>query len=431
MYYEYWNLRKPPFDNVPDPSMYVDCHASMENAIAETCYAIEEGDECIAVIIGDVGLGKTLSLRMIIDSLDQNKYKIVLITNPSITFTQILQEIIGQLTDKQCDEKRKVNLLETFNSLLFSNYTRGKKVLVFIDEANAITPSNLENLRLLTNMQGDRKNFFTIVLAGQIEFAKRLEHPKRANLFQRVGTYSRIDKLESRDVVKTYIEKRLALAGAGKTIFTEDAIDKIWEYSDHGTPRLINKVAKLCLKTGETNEFEIIDGEIVDYIGGRFQKLTGPVSQKRKPRERSPQDEIAVPAEEAVLEEAEEREQPALQADGAVFAEAADDAGRAALQAAPTMSAGKEKGEADRKAVQEMRLGDQVISIDLPEHLIRQAAVATREKRSKLAGVLAAETLKKYPQLAASYTVDPVSIWGEIRDCVMKRFDSELASVAL
>ena len=69
MYYEYWDLKKPPFDNVPDPTMYADCHASIENAIAETLFAIEEGNECVAVIVGDVGLGKTLSLRIIIDSL--------------------------------------------------------------------------------------------------------------------------------------------------------------------------------------------------------------------------------------------------------------------------------------------------------------------------------------------------------------------------
>ena len=65
MYYDYWSLNKSPFDNVPDPTMYAECHASMENAIAETLFAIEEGNECVAVIVGDVGLGKTLSIRII------------------------------------------------------------------------------------------------------------------------------------------------------------------------------------------------------------------------------------------------------------------------------------------------------------------------------------------------------------------------------
>ena len=60
MYYEYWGLKKPPFDNVPDPTMYVESHASVENTIAETLFAIEEGNECIAVIVGDVGDGRIL-----------------------------------------------------------------------------------------------------------------------------------------------------------------------------------------------------------------------------------------------------------------------------------------------------------------------------------------------------------------------------------
>src|SRR4030042_3828695 len=112
MYFEYWQLQKPPFDNVPDPSMYAECHTSMENAIAETLFAIEEGNECLSVIIGDVGLGKTLSLRIIIDSLPPEKYQMALVTNPSISFNQLFNEIIGQLTESPCNEKKKEGLLE-------------------------------------------------------------------------------------------------------------------------------------------------------------------------------------------------------------------------------------------------------------------------------------------------------------------------------
>ena len=276
MYYEYWGLKKPPFDNVPDPSMYVESHISVENTIAETLFAIEEGNECIAVIVGDVGLGKTLSLRMILDSLDQEKYKIAFITNPDMSFVQLLRETIGQLTGKQCETKGKINLLETFNKLLFETIDEGKKVLIFIDEANAISPANLESLRLLTNMQDDNRNLFTIVLSGQMELARRLEHPKRANLFQRIGTYNRIDKIQSEELLKNYVETRLKLAGTTKKIFTEDTFPFLWEYSEHGVPRLINKICKLCLKAGETNEFDKITGEVVNQIGERFQKLTGP-----------------------------------------------------------------------------------------------------------------------------------------------------------
>lgn len=275
MYFEYWHLQKPPFDNVPDPSMYAECHTSMENAIAETLFAIEEGNECLSVIIGDVGLGKTLSLRIIIDSLSPEKYQLALITNPSISFVQLLNEIIGQLTESPCNEKKKVGLLEIFNKLLFQAADAGKKIVLLIDEANAITPANLESLRLLTNMQDDRRNLFTLVLAGQFELARRLEDPRRANLFQRIGTYSRIEKMASVDQIKAYLETRLRLAGATRPIFTENTYPLFWEFSDQGVPRLINKIAKLSLKAGETYGLNQIDAQVVSQVGRQFEKLTG------------------------------------------------------------------------------------------------------------------------------------------------------------
>jgi len=205
MYSEYWNLVKPPFDNVPDSSMYVDCHVSMEDVIAETIYAIKEGNECLTVIVGEVGLGKTLSLRVIIDSLEPEKYKVALITNPALSFIQLLREIIGQITGKQCLEKKKVDLLEIFNRLLFETADQGKKIVIVIDEANVIPPSVLDDIRMLTNMQDDYRNLFTLLLVGQMEFARVLEKPKHANLFQRVGTYGHLEKLPSKEAVQSYI----------------------------------------------------------------------------------------------------------------------------------------------------------------------------------------------------------------------------------
>ena len=286
MYTDYWNLTKPPFDNVPDSSMYVDCHESMENVISETIFAIKEGNECFAVIFGDVGLGKTLSLRVIIDSLEPEKYKVALITNPALSFIQLLREIIGQITGKQCEEKKKVDLLEIFNRLLFETNDQGQKIVIVIDESNVLTFANLDDLRLLTNMQDDEHNLFTLILAGQIELAEKLEHPKMANLFQRIGTYGHIEKLPSEEALKTYVETRLKLAGSQRKIFTDDAIPIIWEFSEYGTPRLANKICKLCLKAGETNEFQVISGEVVAQIADRFKKISKPSLQKSKMQSR-------------------------------------------------------------------------------------------------------------------------------------------------
>ena len=427
MYYEYWGLQKPPFDNVPDPTMYSDSHSSMENAIAETLFAIDEGNECIAVIVGDVGLGKTLSLRIIIDSLDQEKYKISLVTNPDMSFIELLREIIGQLAGKKCEERRKIDLLEKFNKILFDTIDSGKKVLIFIDEANAISPTNLESLRLLTNMQDDQKNLFTIVLAGQLELARRLEHPKRANLLQRIGTLSRIDKIESEDLLKGYVETRLKLAGGSRQIFADDAYGFLWEYSERGVPRLINKMCKLSLKAGETNEFMQVSGEVVRQIGERFRHLTGPAIPKRKPRKRPDGEVVAQAVEKEAVKvsddpgvlsvEAFKERRRSRDVEGSEEKEIiAEKAGTVDVPA-PSPEARVLKNDISV----EVEVGGLKFAANIPHHIFKQAQSSTHEHRMKIAGTLAAQIMKKHEELVAAPTVDPISMWSELREFVASK----------
>ena len=429
MYYDYWGLQKAPFDNVPDPTMYSDSHSSMENAIAETLFAIDEGNECIAVIVGDVGLGKTLSLRIIIDSLDLDKYKIALVANPDMSFIELLREIIGQLSGTKCEERRKVDLLEKFNKILFDTVDSGKKVLIFIDEANAISPTNLESLRLLTNMQEDQRNLFTIVLAGQLELARRLEHPKRANLLQRIGTLSRIDKIGSEDLLKSYVETRLRLAGGSRQIFADDAYGLLWEYSEHGVPRLINKICKLSLKAGETNEFALISGEVIRQIGERFRHLTGPAIPKRRPRKRP---------ESSVLEERMEKEAAQVSDDTeALSVDAFKERRRsrdiegtqkkefvAEKVEPPDMLAPSSEAPVNVKDISiEVKIGGLEIAVNIPHHIIRQAQSSTHERRMQTAGVLAAQIMKKHEDLISTSPMDPISVWSYIRDFIASRLE--------
>ena len=561
MYCDYWNLTKPPFDNVPDSSMYVDCHESMENVISEAIYAIKEGNECFVVIFGDVGLGKTLSLRVIIDSLEPEKYKVALITNPSLSFIQLLREIIGQITGKQCEEKKKVDLLEIFNRLLFETADQGKKIVIVIDESNVLTSANLDDLRLLTNMQDDDRNLFTLLLAGQIELAQKLEHPKMANLFQRIGTYGHIEKLPSEEALKTYVETRLKLAGNQRKIFTDDAIPVIWEFSEHGTPRLTNKICKLCLKAGETNEFQTISGEVVAQIADRFQKIsktTLPKSKihsrpeieppeevisepetelpKKKPRTSfprkaapeveippidippqprvvipepppvapiTPQKEEALPPqprvvipepppaapippqmEEAIPVEARvvipeqppatpippQREearpvQPRMvipeQAPATPIPPQREETIRVETKAVPLAKPAvnyvpipggvplakpsatnipprreearpieakqKEKEEqpaqVEKEVYEEVLIGQQKVKLSIPAHVIRQAQLASSENKNKLAGYWSAQIIKENPHIMKSSLSDPVAIWFEVKNVILKKFN--------
>ena len=470
MYYEYWGLNKPPFDNVPDPTMYVESHASVENTIAETLFAIEEGNECIAVIVGDVGLGKTMSLRMILGSLNQEKFRVAFITNPDMSFIQLLREIVGQLTGTQCETKGRVALLEIFNRLLFETFDQGKKVLIFIDEANALTPANLESVRLLTNMQDDSHNLCTIVLAGQLELAHRLEHPKRANLFQRIGTYSRLNKIESEALVKNYVETRLRLAGGTGHIFTDEAIHNIWEGSEHGVPRLINKICKLCMKAGETNGLSTVDGEIVTQIANRFEKLTGPAVQKRRPRKRLLNDEVpeiagqiaadVISAVSPFPEEAVGRPDPvpdrqgvdaqitesAENAEGEIRFEteeaarndtdlqrANEDGSAPAFVPSTEATADAEQAPAERAAEtvedeEELCIAGTRIPIIIPPQVLEQVRTSPREYRDRTAGILAAQTLERHHVLVSTTVKDPVAVWGRIKDFILVRFEQQKAA---
>jgi type II secretory pathway predicted ATPase ExeA len=454
MYYEYWGLQKPPFDNVPDPSMYVDCDTTMENAIAETLFAIEEGGECIAVIVGDVGLGKTLSLRIIIDSLDPEKYRMALITNPGISFVQLLREIIGQLTGEQCNKKRKGDLLALFNKILFQTIDEGKQVLIFIDEANAMTPANLESLRLLTNLQLNEMNMFAIVLAGQLELARRLEHPKRANLYQRIGTYGKIEKLGSIEKLKTYVDNRLKLAGADKQIFTEDAYEYLWEHSDNGVPRLINKIAKLSLKAGETNQFDLITGDVVKQIGECFQKLTRPSTPKRRPRKKPERKMFSekkdLPKRTPVEMENEElhrdeRRLPPIPSvpdtataiplhmvpmpedvspsDHDQIGESSHAQIEQGIDAQPVEQEQTSRNRDTKEDIIELlHIGNHSLEITIPYHVIEHALSFSQEKRVKLAGAFAAYILRKNGTILTDRADDPVHVWGKIKNLVLTKF---------
>jgi len=271
-YCDYWKLDKRPFDNVPDPRMYFDGNPTLDDAVAEILFGIEESEECLIVLVGEIGLGKTLSLRLVLDELETEKYSIVFINNPAMTFSQLLREIVGQITGKVCKIRNKDQLLEEFNSLLFAEADKQRRVLIFIDEANVLKPADLQNFRLLTTMQQDEKNLFTLILTGQPLLAKRLESREMQNLMQRIGVYCELEPFPSCEAVGQYISTRLQRASATSMIFSEDAISAIWDVTG-GVPRLINRLCNLCLKAGQTHGLDMIDDIMVKLVAQRLPEV--------------------------------------------------------------------------------------------------------------------------------------------------------------
>jgi general secretion pathway protein A len=423
-YYTYWGLSKSSFDNVPDPEMYFDLNRSVDNAVSETMFAIEEGNECLAVIVGDVGLGKTMTLRVILDSLEQEKYRVAFVTNPDMTFIQLLKEIIGQLSGEVCIESRREQILEVFNQLLFKTQVEGKKVLIFIDEANAMKPSTLESLRLLTNMQGDDENLFTIILAGQLELARRLEHPKRANLFQRIGVYCHLNKIDSQDLMQDYIEHRLERAGTSRRIFTEEAYDAIWEYSENGVPRLINKIAKLALKAGQTRGVETINAGVIRQIGSRFDRVSKAALPERRERVRDGNSMVRGNRGVTMMPEGPTSSPPTMPAPPISGVDAPE------VHPKSPSDLGGRPAPIGVTADQHSKQPLMADMIRFPEHVYLKAKELETDQRMKLAGQLAAEVLKRYPHLIQQLgsTDDPVPAWTILRNVVMRQLEQRIAN---
>jgi type II secretory pathway predicted ATPase ExeA len=348
MFWQHWKLNCSPFDNVPDPKMYCDRNPALEDAISEVLFAIDEGNDCLAVIVGDVGLGKTLALRVILDELPQERFKIVFITNPALTFNQILREIVGQLKGQPADTRFKDALQEEFNRLLFEAASEGKRVVIMIDEANVLSRDCLQNLRLLTNMQDDERNLVSIVMAGQLELGKKLEAQGMENLFQRVGVYCRIKPLATPEIVRDYIEFRMERAGAVVPIFTPEAAQRIHHHSG-GVPRLVNKLCKLALKAGETNGLELIDAEFIDRIALMFDKAK--VSPEAAAESEGPEGETRPePLAAAKIASIFDNREAAPAAPAAEEAEAEADGGQPAAREPERQAAARESAPAEASA---------------------------------------------------------------------------------
>jgi len=454
MYKEYWKLDKSPFDNVPDPEMYFRLHSTVESTVAELLFAIEEGNECLAVVVGEVGLGKTMALRVTLDTLDPEKYRIAFVTNPDLTFPQLLREIIGQLNGEPCAIRRKELLLEEFNRILFDSADQDKKVLVFIDEGNVLTGPNLESLRLLTNMQEDKRNLFTIILAGQPKLGKKLRDKRRANLLQRVGVLCRLEPLDSVELTRDYVEHRLERAGCDRTIFTDAAYTKIFEFSG-GVPRLINKICKLCLKAGETNELEQINADVVFQVALRFEwewpRCRAKTERKEsRAAETEAEPELAKVAVEGKVADHQEPHvprEPHVQQEPSAGPEKATEAAPESpgelvhlyeeldlddrdfypsgelepVHAATASKPAEESASATPAPASQPGPAPGEPPLDISAEVLAQLnQVTDQRKREQIAGRVAADELHRHPEHYATVK-DPVERWRQLRHEILAR----------
>ncbi|MCH8978410.1 MAG: AAA family ATPase [Armatimonadetes bacterium] len=269
MYESYWGLNESPFTLTPDPR-FLYMSRSHEDALMMMHYAITR-NKGAAMLVGDIGLGKTTITRKLLETLDPVQYRLVMIVNPLLTPTQMITEILSQL-DVEIKSRNRQVLVQRLHLALLDNYDKGRKVVLLIDEAHLIKKAaSLEEIRLLLNCQMNDQFLINIVLVGQPELRQKIaEVPALEQRLAVRSVLKRLDDFDSRELIM----HRLRVAGytGEKCPFTPDALSQLQGLSK-GVPRVIMQLADNAMLLAMSRKEKMIDGFLTyeaaeEYAGG-------------------------------------------------------------------------------------------------------------------------------------------------------------------
>lgn len=268
MYTEFYGLKELPFALTPDPR-FIYFTPSHTEVMANLHYGIESGKGLI-VVTGEVGTGKTTILRWILQRLDRTVL-VAYVFNPRLTVPEFYQHIAHLFDVQQWETKSE--LLIALGRTLETRHARGLRTVLIVDEAQGLSPYVLEEIRLLSNFEGDAAKYLQIVLTGQPELRDVINSPDLRQLKQRVALRCEIKQLPNIEETERYISSRLLVAGAERTdIFSPGAIDYIFRCSE-GIPRNINNLCDNALLVGYAAGAETIGRAIIEEVAETFDML--------------------------------------------------------------------------------------------------------------------------------------------------------------
>ena len=271
MYAEFYGLKELPFALTPDPR-FIYFTPSHTEVMANLHYGIESGKGLI-VVTGEVGTGKTTILRWMMQRLDRTVL-VAYIFNPRLSVTEFYQHVASLLDVQKWETKPE--LLVALGQALESRHSRGLRTVLIIDEAQGLSPSVLEEIRLLSNFESNTAKQLQIVLTGQPELRDVLNNPDLRQLKQRVALRCVIKPLPNVEETDRYITSRLLVSGAARTdMFLPEAIDYIYRCTE-GIPRNINNLCDNALLAGYAAGERTINRSIIEEVAESFDMLPRP-----------------------------------------------------------------------------------------------------------------------------------------------------------
>jgi general secretion pathway protein A len=269
MYKAFYNLQRNPFEITPDPSFLFATKRHNE-ALAALYYAVR-WRKGFVVLTGQVGTGKTLLLRCLLQLLKQSKdVAYAYLFNSRLSPTEFLQYVVSDFGLPSAGKNKGQLLFDLCNFVVNRGLNKLTTVLI-VDEAHHLSTEALEEVRLLTNLETAQHKLLQIVLVGQPELDDKLDSANMTQLKQRIAIRSHLEPLDSEET-KGYIERRLQLVGANshaEALFPPNSIAAVYRHS-RGVPRLINTICENALISAYAKQLRTVTPNIIDDVAEDF-----------------------------------------------------------------------------------------------------------------------------------------------------------------
>jgi MSHA biogenesis protein MshM len=249
MYLTHYGLTEPPFRITPHTDFFFS-GANRGATLEALLYAITH-DEGIVKISGEVGSGKTMLCRVLMERLPESVV-IIYLANPSLSREDILYALADELGIVLPDNSRAATVMRALQEKLVTLYAEGKQVVVLIDEAHAMPMETLEEIRLLSNLESNRHKLLQLVLFGQPELNETLARADMRQLRERITHNFSLEPLVNEDIAQ-YLDFRMRAAGYhGPSVFAPEAVKRIAKVSQ-GLTRRVNILADKSLLASYAN----------------------------------------------------------------------------------------------------------------------------------------------------------------------------------
>jgi general secretion pathway protein A len=259
----YWNLTERPFETTWDIRFFFQSR-DHDEALSRLGFLVGEQTMLIGMLTGEIGCGKTLTRAVFTDRIDKQRFRVSVQENSAFTFTEMLGSVLTDLdpTAGTCAGTKHARW-ERLRKVVEKLHADGRHLVLIFDEAQEMSSTTLNELKLLSNLNGAGVNYLTIILVGQPELREMVGKLPAIN--QRISLRFHLNPLDLEET-GNYLRHRLRVAGHPTgDLFPADATERAFQVSS-GVPRELNRIAKLALEFAWVKEFPKVTVEAVEAV---------------------------------------------------------------------------------------------------------------------------------------------------------------------